>query len=1011
MSGCLPLSRVLHAEYNHLYPETPLDDRIADDLDAVIAALHKKERSALCISGGGIRSATFALGIIQGLASLGRSAANSVLAKIDYLSTVSGGGYVGSWLSGWSARQGGIERVIEELRKPTGDKLKPEPQPVHHLREYSNFLTPRLGLLSADTWTFFGTYFRNLVLTLLVLVPLFIGVLALPRLFVSLIVNVPHHGQYRAMAGEWIRIIAVVLFVWALLFLAFTRPAGKAAPEEWLRKDPERRVGREWFYTNGAFQILALLPFCIVAVDLVIGHAWFDITRYTLASVMATAAGGAAAASLIYSIRYWRANKRGKDRDDARHGVSREFYTLKKQLLKQLFEIGVAAVSGALFGALIYGFLGSFAHSGFRMAAPNLQTWIQTYPAQLSQSLAASYVVFGVPLILLAFILQATVFVGGISRYNEDFDREWWGRAAAWVFIAGIGWIVVTAVAIYGPVVLYYAPKTIAAAGGVSGLFAMLVGRSGKTGANKKQKEEESTTGKIANALMVLAVPIFVLILVATLSLGTTVGVRKWLGPEKVGEKPKAEDVAFLQQTSWEYQKKIRKPLGPLGEGEQTLKTAGQPAVDTAKLNGLGHLYVIERTPWKEALALVVLPILLSIIASWFIGVNRFSMHALYRDRLIRAYLGASNKERKPNPFTGFDPRDNVPMHELQTRPIHVVNIALNLVAGENLAWQQRKAESFTASPLHCGSLNLGYRPSAEYAGPRGMMLGTAVGISGAAASPNMGYHSSPALAFLLTFFNVRLGWWLGNPGPAGDKTYNLRNPRTSLRPLLDEVFGNTDARNPYVYLSDGGHFENLGFYEMVLRRCRRIIVSDAGSDAKFVFEDLGSAIRKIYIDFGIRVRIDRMGLFPRSLDKGKRDNPKYCATGHIYYSDVDGKDVPPGEFVYIKPVFYGDEPHDIYNYAMTNEAFPHESTGDQWFSESQFESYRALGSYAVSQICEKLEGVEVDTVKEFIEAAKKYVEEKPEKEGVVETVKELIETAKTYVAKTYVKKKAEDNV
>jgi hypothetical protein len=677
--------------------------------------------------------------------------------------------------------------------------------------------------------------------------------------------------------------------------------------------------------------------------------------------------------SLIYSLRYWRANAY-ESRDDVRPGVSLASYTLKKQLL----EIAVAAVSGAFFGALIYWFLGSFEHGADHtfpfMRAPDALAWLNAYPPRLSHSLAASYVVIGVPLILLALLLQSTLFVGGTSWFNEDFDREWWGRAAAWVVIAGIGWIVLSATTIYGPVALLLAPKTLASIGGVSGLFALLMGKSGKTGANKKQKEEETATAKSFNALLVLTVPIFVLVLLAALSLGTTTGMRRWLehGGE-IGEQPKAKDLDVLRTASWSYQQKAPASVKPLGVGERSLKTADHPAVEAEELSGLDHLYVIEQTRPPKALLLVFGPIFLSLLASWLIGVNRFSMHALYRDRLIRAYLGASNEERDPNPFTGFDPRDNLPMKKLQSlqRPIHVVNMALNLVAGENLAWQERKAESFTASPLHCGSLNLGYRSSADYAGPRGMTLGTAVGISGAAASPNMGYHSSPALAFLLTFFNVRLGWWLGNPGPAGDDTYDLRNPNTSLRPLLAEVFGNTNASHPYVYLSDGGHFENLGFYEMVLRRCRRIVVSDAGSDEKFVFEDLGNAIRKIYIDFGIRVRIDRMGLFPRSPDK--RDNPKYCATGRIFYSDVDGKDAPVGEFVYIKPAFYGDEPQDIYNYAMTNETFPHQSTGDQWFSESQFESYRALGTYTIRQICEKRNPEDINTVAEFIEAAREY--------------------------------------
>ena len=961
MSECLRLSRVLYEEYNRLYPQEQLSEGIADDLSQVVAALHKKERNALCISGGGIRSATFGLGVIQGLAKLGDRAENSVLAKLDYLSTVSGGGYIGSWLSSWAQRRGGIQPVIEALREPTGEKLAPEPQPLRHLREYSNFLTPKLGLLSADTWTFAGTYFRNLVLMWLVLVPLFVGVLALPRLLVSLIIWLQPHD-----ALPWIKWGALALFAWALLFLAFTRPVGKKPPEGWI-------------YSNGAFQLLALLPFCLVAAALVIGHAWLDITKLPLWEIAFEGAAASTVASLIYSVRYWLANKR-ETRDDVRPGVSRSVYTWKKQLL----EIVVAAVSGALFGLLVSKFLGSFAHgtvlgtTGFpHMAAPNVKAWLDAYPPPISNSLAAPYVVFGVPLIFLALLLQETLFVGGTSWFNEDFDREWWARAASWVFIAGIAWVVLTATAIYGPVALYYAPKTVASIGGVSGLLALLLGKSGKTGANKKSKEEESTASTASNVLLAVAVPIFILFLLAALSLGTTVGMRKWLEyDEAIAARPDADELAVLRTASWSFQRKEPATIAPLGAGERSLKTKSHGSLNAEELDGLEHLYVIEQTPPWKAFLLVLGSIALSVFASWLIGVNRFSMHALYRDRLIRAYLGASNDQRAPNPFTGFDPWDNVPMKDLPARPLHLVNMTLNLVGGKDLAWQERKAESFTASPLHCGNLHLGYRRSAEYAGPRGMTLGTAVGISGAAASPNMGYHSSSSLAFLLTFFNVRLGWWLGNPGAAGDNTYYLRSPRSSLRPLLAEVFGNTDDHHPYVYLSDGGHFENLGFYEMVLRRCRRIIVSDAGADQKFVFEDLGNAIRKVYIDFGIRIRIDRMGLFPRGLDKEKLESPRYCATGKIFYSEVDGKvdgkDVV-GEFVYIKPVFYGNEPQDIYNYAMTNDAFPHQSTGDQWFSESQFESYRALGSHTVSQICKEKTPPSVNTVAEFIRAAQEY--------------------------------------
>src|SRR5262249_34639671 len=215
------------------------------------------------------------------------------------------------------------------------------------------------------------------------------------------------------------------------------------------------------------------------------------------------------------------------------------------------------------------------------------------------------------------------------------------------------------------------------------------------------------------------------------------------------------------------------------------------------------------------------------VVAAGFVNVNKFSLHAMYRNRLVRAYLGAS-RDRKPNPFTGFDPEDNIRMIEINRladgqaleRPLHVINMALNLVEGQNLAWQERKAASFTATTLHCGSSRVNYQRTEGYGGKEGIRLGTASAISGDAARPNMGYHSSPVLSAIMTFFNVRLGWWLANPGEKGQKYWKKGAPNNAIRPLLDEAFGRTTSVNQWVYLSDGGHFENLGLYEMVLRRC-----------------------------------------------------------------------------------------------------------------------------------------------------------------------------------------------
>jgi hypothetical protein len=215
-----------------------------------------------------------------------------------------------------------------------------------------------------------------------------------------------------------------------------------------------------------------------------------------------------------------------------------------------------------------------------------------------------------------------------------------------------------------------------------------------------------------------------------------------------------------------------------------------------------------------------------------------------------------------------------------------------------------------------------------------------------------MGYHSSPLVTFILTLLNVRLGAWLGSPGKAGDATFHLGYPNFSVGPIIAEAFGLTNDTSPYVYLSDGGHFENLGLYEMVLRRCHYIVVSDAGEDPECSFADLGEAVRKIRIDFGIPIEFGPMGIYSRSQIDALKDPGHNCAIGRIRYSVVDGSVAPDGVIVYVKPACYGHEPRDIYEYFKRSETFPHESTADQFFSESQFESYRMLGAHTMEKLC-----------------------------------------------------------
>jgi hypothetical protein len=230
-----------------------------------------------------------------------------------------------------------------------------------------------------------------------------------------------------------------------------------------------------------------------------------------------------------------------------------------------------------------------------------------------------------------------------------------------------------------------------------------------------------------------------------------------------------------------------------------------------------------------------------------------------------------------------------------------------------------------------------------------------------------MGYFSpSVFVTFVLTFFNARLGWWLGNPGIHGADTFYRSHPQSALSPILDEAFGLTDDENPYILLSDGGHFENLGLYEMVLRRCRNIIVVDGSADPEGSYDDLGGAVRKIRIDFGIPIEFPSP--FPIiSRPESETQKGNYFVVGDIHYEDVDDPEGAhgyladdgsgrrlnrlTGKLVYIKPAIYDTEPRDIFNYAKGDPSFPHESTADQFFDEPQFESHRMLGFYILEQL------------------------------------------------------------
>jgi len=856
--------------------EAPLTfEQVLAQEDAVLGG---KQRSALCISGGGIRSATFALGALQGLAELG------ILENFDYLSTVSGGGYIGSWLTAWKERWKGLTTP-----KKLGDKtttvvaqLKPfalpppeeHPDPVQHLREYNNYLSPKLGLFSADTWTLVATIARNMLLNWLVFIPLLMCALMVPRIVLSLGKVGDNYNLWFGLTWDQFyegRLIALPL---AGLFFAI-------GIFNLLRYLPG--VGRK-NHTEGQFLRYCFGPIYLAALALLLGEAWFIGADYTNGRHDAGAFGywdyfkgiaiSGGAGYLAYGLIYWRRVGEKLRELKAKESLHRQPRT------KWILGLLTAATLTAFFiaaGALM---LSSevFGHLSWRL-----------------------YTTFAMPLLFISLGLAVTIFVGFTSRVLEDDDREWLARAGAWGMLCVVGWTSLSAMSLLAPDLLFllhhklklWADSTFIATGSISGVLAALAGLSNKTKAltkngsgNGKQESSMDLAGK-------LAAPVFIVFFLSSLAV-----LDNWL-------LSKAPVAHWTSQAHW-----------------------------------TSHREFLEGIQPEHGLLLALVLLAFSWVMAKFIDINKFSLQAMYRSRLIRAYLGASNAKPEINRFIGFDRTDNFSLKDLtpSLKPFHVMNMTLNLVSGERLAWQQRRAASFTASPLHCGSEILGYRPSSEYGGPNGLSLGTAVAISGAAASPNMGYHSSPAITFIMTLFNARLGSWLGNPKR---KTWRDSGPHSAFNSIIREALGRTDESSPYIYLSDGAHFENLALYEMVRRRCRYIVVLDGASDPLFNYEDLGNAIRKIRID--MKVPID---FLPPHSSPGETPKNR-CAVAEIRYNEVDPA-LENGYLVYIKPVVLAGDDPDVTAYKAANPAFPHESTGNQWFNESQTESYRMLGVRSV---------------------------------------------------------------
>ena len=843
---------------------------------------HDRKLFGVSVSGGGIRSATFGLGVLQGLAE------RDLLPKTDYLSTVSGGGYIGAWLQGVVHRREDASKVL--TRDVPGS---PTEDPIAFLRNYSDYLSLRSGL-SLDAVVIPIIWLRNTLLNQAIIVAAFLAGFLLLMVPGAATRFVATHDTGCLLT---LAFILVVVFSLAAIFsIGYNLRKIEEREFEHTGKDvkPAFAAGQGTRLV-GNLVVLPLLLAVVFLLPLAVTHkAIFGISFAESGGRILPLLPALAILWILLALLQWRG------------GFVRccELQGQHKKICCWLHVVWMSGLSAAFMLLLFVGVnrLIDFWGPTTTFGAQNTVAW-------------------AVPLDLVALMASVTLLIGLMGRDFPDASREWLARAGALLWTAAFAWAALFAIAVFSPylVVMVWLWKKTAIISGATAWIAstassVLAGKSGKAAsAGGDNAASSASLDRIARYGPFIAVPGFLV----TLSFALQVLLR-------------ARFLEFNESFFLDFH------------------------------DSYWNTLPYSRSSWPCVGIVFAAAVATFVILSLRVNINEFSMHHFYKNRLVRCFLGASAaKRRQPDSFTGFDPQDDIPLGSLRctkrdsgpVAPYPILNATLTVTAGSELATQERKAIPWIFTPRYSGfppQQSAANKAAAATGGAStdayvdtsqilggGMRLGTAMAISGAALNPGDGFHSAPQTAFLMTLFDVRLGWWIGNP--RDENTYRRTGPRFALFSLFDELIGSLNDRSAYLNLSDGGNFENLGLYELVRRRCRYIIAVDGEQDPDYVFPSLGAAVRKCREDFGIEIEIN-----PQPIVAQQGISSTHCVLGQIHYPKEEG--AQPGWLLYIKASITGDEPADVDEYRREHSDFPQQSTAEQFFLESQFESYRRLG-------------------------------------------------------------------
>ncbi|WP_416409612.1 patatin-like phospholipase family protein [Agrobacterium rosae] len=347
-------------------------------------------------------------------------------------------------------------------------------------------------------------------------------------------------------------------------------------------------------------------------------------------------------------------------------------------------------------------------------------------------------------------------------------------------------------------------------------------------------------------------------------------------------------------------------------------------------------------------------------------SVNSTSLHHYYRTKLAKAFLlDARAEPAAPMKLTDF---------ESQRAMFPIINCALNVPNSKMPEMRGRQADLFSFTPVSAGANLIEHSAMSAWEGVNGKQLdlATVMALSGAAVSPQMGLKTNRYGSFWLTLLNLRLSLWLKNP---------RSKARLRLFPniwnLQKELFASADEDGGFLNISDGGHIENLGVYELLRRRCRFIVAVDGENDSQMTFHALTNLQRLAYIDHGVVIEANLDDL-RKGEDGLSRSHFRVCRIR--YPSGAGDRCEELGYLVYLKLSLTGNEGEFIRRYKFDEPAFPHHPTANQFFTEVQFEAYRALGEHVgdkmfLPAITGFSDGNDIDLEKWFLGLGKSFLD------------------------------------